>query len=554
MTTGQAAQRTLAEADALAEFDAVVVGAGFAGIYMLHRLRGLGFTARVIEAGTDVGGTWYWNRYPGARCDIESLSYQYSFDDSIQREWNWSERYATQPEILEYANFVADKFDLRRDMQFETRVTAATYDDASERWTVETDRGDRYSARFCIMATGCLSMSRLPEIPGRDRFEGESYHTGQWPHEGVDFSGKRVGVIGTGSSGIQSIPLIAEQADHVTVFQRTPNFSIPAHNHPLTPEQLASNKEEFQALRHEAERMAPARAGGQLEIPKAFDLSDEERAQRYEQLWEIGGVAFLGAAADLLIDERANETAANFVRGKIQEIVRDPEVAGVLSPDDHPLGTKRICVDTGYYQTYNRENTALINLRDTPIEEITHSGVRTTAEDFEFDAIVYATGFDAMTGALLAMDIRGRNGVSLRDEWAGGPKTYLGLQVVGFPNLFTITGPGSPSVLSNMLISIEQHVDWISDCLEFMRQGDLCTIEATPEAQDAWVAHVNEVGDRTLFPRANSWYVGANIPGKPRVFMPYVAGVGPYREKCDEVAANGYEGFVLDAPRTAAPA
>ncbi len=529
------------------EVDALIVGGGFAGMYMLHRMRQHGFTTQVIEAGTDVGGTRYWNRYPGARCDIESLSYQFSFADEIQQEWNWSERYATQPEILEYARFVADKFDLRSGIQFETRVTTAHYDDATARWNIETDQGDRFSARFCIMGTGCLSVPRLPDFPGLDAFEGNWVHTGEWPHEGVDFTGKRVGVVGTGSSGIQSIPVIAEQAKTVTVFQRTPNFSIPAHNAPLEQEQRDKNKAMFQDLRREAETFIPARAGGATQIPKAMDLNGEDRQQRYEQHWEMGGVAFMASYADLLVNKEANDTAADFVRTKIHEIVSDTDAADLLSPENHPLGTKRICVDTGYYDTFNRDNVTLVDVSDAPIEEITTAGIRTADAEYEFDTLVFATGFDAMTGALLAVDIRGRDGVSLRDVWADGPRTYLGLQVVDFPNLFTITGPGSPSVLSNMLISIEQHVDWISDVMEYMRERDVATIEATPEAQDAWVQHVSDLGEKTLYPLANSWYVGANIPGKPRVFMPYVAGVGTYRKRCDEIAAAGYEGFALTA-------
>jgi len=527
------------------DYDAVIVGGGFAGMYMLHKMRQLGFTSRVIEAGSDVGGTWYWNRYPGARCDIESLSYQYSFDDSIQQEWNWSERYATQPEILEYARFVADRFDLRSGMQFDTRVTAASYDEASARWNVDTDQGDHYTGRFLIAATGCLSVPRLPDFEGLDSFEGDWYHTGDWPHEGVDFTGKRVGVVGTGSSGIQSIPRIAEQAAAVTVFQRTPNFSVPAHNAPLTPEQRDENKQVFQKLRREAETMIPARAGGPTVIPKAFDLDDDARTERYQKMWDMGGVMFMASCADLLVNKDANDTAAGFVREKIHEIVSDEKVADLLSPHDHPLGTKRLCVDTGYYDTYNNENVSLVDIRNAPIEEITANGIRTADADYEFDTLVFATGFDAMTGALLNMNIQGRDGLRLNDVWEEGPRTYLGLQVVGLPNLFTITAPGSPSVLSNMLISIEQHVDWISDCLEYMRERDLGTIEATPDAQDAWVQHVNEVGDSTLYPQADCWYTGANIQGKPRVFMPYVAGVGPYRQKCDEVASAGYEGFAL---------
>ncbi|MGE3960766.1 MAG: flavin-containing monooxygenase [Dehalococcoidia bacterium] len=529
------------------EVDALIVGAGFAGMYMLYRMRELGFTSRVVEAGSDVGGTWYWNRYPGARCDIESLAYQYSFADEIQREWNWSERYAAQPELLSYAQFVADRFDLRRDMQFNTRVTTAHYHDATGRWDAETDQGDRFSARYLIMATGCLSVPRLPDYPGLEDFAGDWYHTGEWPHEGVDFTGKRVAVVGTGSSGIQSIPLIAEQAASLTVFQRTPNFAIPAHNRPLTQEQRDRNKEKFQELRREAEYFVPARAGGQSAIPRAFEVDAAGRDARYEDHWSMGGLMFMSAFADLLVDQGANDTASDFVRRKIHEIVKDPETAALLAAQDFPLGTKRLCVDTGYYDTFNRPNVQLVNLRPAPIERITPNGLKTTAGEYDFDAIVFATGFDAMTGALLAVDIRGRDGVSLRDEWKDGPRSYLGLQVAGFPNLFTITGPGSPSVLSNMLISIEQHVDFISDCLEFLRERGLGTIEATAEAQERWVDHVRDTGERTLYPLAASWYMGANIEGKPRVFMPYVAGVGIYRKKCDAIAAAGYEGFALSA-------
>ncbi|MQC18070.1 MAG: NAD(P)/FAD-dependent oxidoreductase [Chloroflexi bacterium] len=534
-----------ARSDGAIEVDALIVGAGFAGIYMLYRMRELGFSAQVIEAGSDVGGTWYWNRYPGARCDIESLAYQYSFADEIQREWNWSERYAAQPELLEYARFVTDRFALRDGMQFNTRVTTAHYNDATARWDIATDQGDRFSARFCIMATGCLSVPRMPQYPGLEDFEGDTYHTGEWPHDGVDFTGKRVGVIGTGSSGIQSIPLIAEQAASVTVFQRTPNFAIPAHNRPLTQAQRDRNKEVFQDLRREAENFVPARSGGPSAVPKALEVPPEERDERFQAHWDMGGLMYMAAFGDLLVNQEANDSAADFVRRKIHEIVEDQDVAAMLAAQDFPLGTKRLCVDTGYYETFNRETVSLVDIRTHPIEAITPRGLRTSDAEYEFDALVFATGFDAMTGALLAMDIRGSEGVSLRDEWQGGPRSYLGLQVAGFPNLFTITGPGSPSVLSNMLISIEQHVDWISDCLEYLRERGLTTIEATPEAQEAWVEHIRQLGEKTLYPLANSWYMGANIPGKPRVFMPYVAGVGPYRKRCDAVAAAGYEGFAL---------
>ena len=525
--------------------DAVVVGAGFAGMYMLHRLRELGLKVRVFEAGSDVGGTWYWNRYPGARCDVASINYSYSFSKELEQEWNWSERYSPQPEILEYAGHVADRFDLRRDMQFDTRVTSAVYDERERRWTVETDRGDKVSAQHVIMAVGCLSASKLPEIPGIDVFQGETYHTGHWPQEGVDLSGKRVAVIGTGSSAIQSIPIIAQQAGHLTVFQRTPNFSFPAHNAPLTKEDLDAVKAIYPAHREAARTSG---FGVPVDEPQhsALEVSDDERRARYEQAWQQGElVAMLVAYNDLITVKEANDTAAEFVREKVRSIVKDPAVAEILAPKDHPVGTKRPCLDTGYFETFNRDNVALVDLRRTPLQEITAAGIRTSEQDYEFDVIVFATGFDAMTGSLLAVDIRGRDGRSLRDKWAAGPRTYLGLASEGFPNLFMITGPGSPSVLSNMMVSIEQHVDWITDCIDHLRQQDLQTIEPTLEAEDAWVEHVNEAGNMTLYPQANSWYMGANVPGKPRVFMPYIGGVGVYREKCDQIAADGYEGFVL---------
>ena len=535
------------QSEAGTEFDAVIVGAGFAGMYMLHRLREQGFSARVYEAGEGVGGTWYWNRYPGARCDVESLEYEYSFSDDLQKNWNWTERYAQQPEILQYCNHVADKFDLRHDMQFDTRVTSAIYDEASDRWAIETDQGDRVSARFCIMATGCLSAGRVPDFEGRESFQGDWYHTGAWPHEKIDFSGKRVGVIGTGSSGIQAIPVIAEEADHVTVFQRTPNFSVPAEQVPLTPEQIRDHKENFtenkQAARETAFAMPLV-----VNEKAALEVSADEREREYEERWRTGGIGMLGAFSDILVDREANNTTAEFFHRKIHEAVEDPKVADLLSPTDHPVGTKRICVDTGYYQTYNRDNVTLIDISNDPIGAITPTGLRTSAGDeYEFDSIIYATGFDAMTGALLRVDIRGREGRTLGEAWEGGPRTYLGLSVAGFPNLFTITGPGSPSVLANMIVAIEQHVDWIAQCMTDLRERGLDTIEATLEAQDGWVQHVNEAADGTLWPQANSWYLGANIPGKARVFMPYVGGFNVYAEKCVEVVANGYEGFELAA-------
>lgn len=523
----------------------VVVGAGFAGMYMLHRLLELGLSARVYEAGTDVGGTWFWNRYPGARCDVMSMEYSYSFSKELEQEWEWTERYPTQPEILRYANHVADRFDLRRDIQFETRVTSAVFDEATNRWAITTDRGDDVSAQFCIMAVGCLSASKTPEVEGLENFQGRWYHTGHWPHEGVDFTGQRVGVVGTGSSAIQSIPIIAEQAAHLTVFQRTPNFSLPAKNALLEPGFQAEVKASYPERRQEARQSG---AGILVEVPdkSALEVTVEERDAKYAEGWEAGHlVKVLLAFNDLSTNKEANDTAAEFVRSRVREIVTDPEVAEMLCPKDYPIGTKRLCLDTNYYATFNREDVTLVDVRKAPIAEITTSGLRTADADYELDSLVFATGFDAMTGALLGVDIRGRDFKPLREKWAAGPRTYLGIGTAGFPNLFTITGPGSPSVLSNMMVSIEQHVEWIADCITFLAARGFAAIEATVEAEDAWVDHVSEVANATLFPSANSWYMGANVPGKPRVFMPYVGGVGVYREKCDDVAAKDYEGFSL---------
>jgi cation diffusion facilitator CzcD-associated flavoprotein CzcO len=524
-----------------ADFDAVVVGAGFGGLYMLHRLRQVGFSARVMEAGGGIGGTWYWNRYPGARCDIESLEYSYQFSPELQREWRWTERFATQPEILRYIEHVADRFDLRRDIQLDTRVTAARFDDATSTWTVETERG-RATARFCIMATGCLSSTNIPAFPGRETFAGATYHTGRWPHEGVDFTGKRVAVIGTGSSAIQSIPLIAEEAAHLTVFQRTPAYTIPAHNGPIDPDFLHEVMDDYAGFRARNAAL-PFGANFPLNDVMAIEATPEERERQYEARWQRGGLGFITAYGDLLLNRDANDTAADFVRGKIREIVRDPAVAEKLSPKQ-VLGCKRLCVDSGYYATFNRPNVTLVDVSETPIEAITPRGIRVGAVEYEVDCIVYATGYDAMTGALTNIDIRGSGGRSLREKWAAGPRTYLGLGTAGFPNLFIITGPGSPSVLSNMVPAVEQHANWIGDCLAYLRVNGRERIEATVEAEDAWVDHVNELASLTLYPACNSWYLGANVPGKPRVFMPYL-GFGPYVARCDEVAANGYEGFTL---------
>ncbi|MCK8786852.1 NAD(P)/FAD-dependent oxidoreductase [Roseomonas sp. NAR14] len=548
MSASQARPAPSAHAAPAEAFDAIIVGAGFSGLYQLHRLRdGLGLRAVVLEAGDGIGGTWYWNRYPGARCDSESYAYSYSFSKELEQEWEWSERYPEQPEIMRYLNHVADRFDLRRDIRLGTRVTAARFDGRENRWHVTTAQGGQLTAPFLITAVGCLSTANVPDIPGLESFAGEWYHTGQWPRGGVDFTGKRVGQIGTGSTGIQAAPVIAAQAAHLTVFQRTANYSIPARNAPLTEEQKRHIKANYDEIR----RITRASTNGHpfLISPRsALEATPEEREALYEAAWRHGGLQFRATFGDLLVDKAANDTASDFIRDKIRGIVKDPEVAEKLVPLDHPFATKRPPIDTEYFETFNRDNVLLVDVRADPIREITPRGVRTRDHEYPLDIIVFATGFDAMTGPLLAIDIRGEDGQSLREAWADGPRTYLGLQVAGFPNLFTITGPGSPSVLCNMPVAIEQHVDWVTDCIRHLRENRLARIEATGAATDRWVAHVNEVADATLLPLAgSSWYLGANVPGKPRVFMPYAGGMARYRTICDEVAAKGYEGFQLGA-------
>ena len=532
--------------------DAVVVGAGFAGMYQLYRLRELGLSTRVFEAGDGVGGTWYWNRYPGARCDVESMSYSYSFSPELEQEWTWTEKYPAQPEILRYANHVADRFDLLRDITFDTRVSSAIYDEARERWTVTTDTGETVDTQFLIMATGCLSHSKLPEVSGIERFQGPTYHTAHWPGDGVDFTGQRVAVIGTGSSGVQSIPIIASQAADLTVFQRTPAYSLAAKNRPLEQGEIDEMKANYRDWR------AAQRASG-FGVPiepatqSALEVSEEERRAKYQGAWDTGTLtAIIGGYTDTLADRAANDTAAEFVREKIRERVTDPDVAETLSPRSYPIGTKRPCLDTNYYETYNQPHVHLVDLRKTPLVGLTETGVQTSENSYDVDAVVFATGFDAMTGALRAIDVRGRNGVALKDKWGEGPRSYLGLAVAGFPNLFTVTGPSSPSVLSNMIVSIEQHVEWITDAIVHLRENGLTSIEATVEAEDGWVAHVEEVGNATLYPQADSWYMGSNVPGKPRVFMAYIGGVGPYRDLCTQVAVDGYQGFALTSALTPA--
>jgi cation diffusion facilitator CzcD-associated flavoprotein CzcO len=522
--------------------DIAVVGAGFAGMYMVHKARTLGLSVVAFEAGGDVGGTWYWNRYPGARCDVPSVEYSYQFDDALQQEWEWTERYAGQPEILRYAQHVADRFDLKQHIRFNTKVVGAAFTEGTGRWTVSTDDGDSYDAQFVVMATGNLSSTNVPALPGASSFAGRTFHTGSWPHEPVSFVGRRVGVIGTGSSALQAIPQIAEVASHLTVFQRTATFSAPAHNGPIDHEYVAEVKANYPDFRARNKRTQNAfgadnpRAAG-----RATAATDDERERILNERWELGGLMFLGAFNDVLRDRDANRLVAEFVHRKIDEIVHDPVVAAKLKPKQL-IGCKRLCADTDYYQTFNRPNVTLVDLRDEPIDRLMSSGVVAGGISHELNDLVYATGFDAMTGSLLRLDIRGRDGLTLHDAWHDGPVNYLGISVHGFPNLFTIMGPGSPSVLANMITGAEHHVEFIGDLISAMRAAGERVVEASADAQDAWVDHVNAVAAATLYPACNSWYLGANVPGKKRVFMP-LPGFPAYIDRCAEIVANGYAGF-----------
>jgi len=533
------------------ELDAVVVGAGFSGMYMLHKLREMGLSVRVYEKADDVGGTWYWNRYPGARCDSESHIYCYSFSEELRREWEWTERYPEQPEILEYLQFAADRLALRTDIQFETEITSATFDEDAGRWQVETDDGQTVSSQFFISAVGCLSEPYKPDFDGLGEYEGDWYHTARWPHEGVDLDGKRVGVIGTGSTGIQTIPEVAERAGHLTVFQRTPNYAIPARNRPLEAGEFEEIRENYDKIWEDAEY-------SWLGMPfdnehfTASGLDDEEVRRLLAKRWEQGGFRFLHTFDDILLNEETNEAVSEFIREKIRKRVNDPELAEKLVPTDHPYGSKRPPMDyNGYYETFNRDDVRLADVDENPIERFTADGIATTAEAFDLAIVIFATGFDAMTGALLAMDIEGRDGLTIDEKWAGGPRTYLGLGINGFPNLFTITGPQSPSVLTNMPVSIEQHVEFIADCIDYMRENDYDYIEASEQAEREWVAETNMVAGEMLFSEADSWYRGANVPGKPRVFTPYPGGLETYRRRCERIADDDYEGF--EFARSVAP-
>ena len=528
-----------------AQFDAIVIGAGVAGLYQLYRLRELGLSVRVYEAGTGVGGTWYWNRYPGARFDSESYTYGYSFSEELLQEWDWSEHFAGQPETERYLNHVADKFDLRRDIQFSTRVTSATYDEAKQCWQIRTNTGDRAQARFLITAIGVLSAPYIPDFAGRDSFEGASFHTAYWPKERLDFSAKRVGVIGTGATAVQLITEVAKDVGQLTVFQRTANYCAPLRNGPIDPETQQKIKASYPEI---FKRCRTTFAGflHDFDTRSALEVSEEERLARYEELWAQPGFAkWFGNFGDTMSNLEANATMTEFVRNKIRERVNDPVVAEKLVPKDHPWGTKRVPLESGYYEAYNRDNVVLIDLNETPIERITPKGIKTSAAEYECDVIIYATGFDAVTGAFTKIDIRGAGGRALKDKWADGPRTYLGLQTAGFPNLFTVVGPHNGATFCNIPRCIEQNVEWVTDCLRHMREHNYAQIVATPEAEDDWTAHVNEVAEGTLLLDTPSWFVGANIPGKKRTFLMYAGGSPAYRQKCDEVAAQDYAGFVL---------
>ena len=530
----------------LSRFDAIVIGAGIAGMYQLYLLRELGLSVRVYETGSDVGGTWYWNRYPGARFDSESYTYGYSFSEELLQEWEWSEHFAAQPETLRYCEYVADKFDVRRDIQFNTRVVAAAYDETENCWGIETDHGERVRARFLITAVGVLSASYIPDFEDIDSFEGEAWHTSLWPHEPVDFNGKRVGVIGTGATAVQLIPEVAKSVGHLTVFQRTANYCVPAGNGPIDPE----TQREIKASYPEIFKRCRETFGAFLhdfDTRSALDVPHEERQALYEELYPQPGFGmWLGNFYDIMTNNEANETVAEFVRNKIRERVKDPAVAEMLAPKDHAFGTKRVPLEHSYYEVYNQDNVLLVDIRESPIERITPQGVKTQDAEYEFDVIIYATGFDAITGALNRIDIRGEGGRALKDKWADGPRTYLGLQSAGFPNLFTIAGPHNGGTFCNVPRCLEQNVEWVTECIRYMRENDFKCIEATTEAEDAWTQHVYEIVEDTLIPQTGSWFMGANIPGKKRTFLMYAGGSPLYREKCEQVVANGYDGFTLE--------
>jgi len=525
--------------------DVIIIGSGFAGLYMLYKLKEINLDAIIIEKASGVGGTWFWNRYPGARCDIESIEYSYSFSEDLQQEWSWSNRYSDQSEILEYLNHVADKFNLRKHIVFNSTVLSATYKESINEWEIKTE-SDSYISKFCVMATGTLSSIKEPSFEGLEDFEGESYITGKWPHNEVDFKNKKVGIIGTGSSAVQSIPVIAEDAGNLTVFQRSPNYSIPANNRPLLDQEIKNAKSNYSQIRKNAKYTKAGIGYNQFEEKKILDFPKNYINEELDKRWDIGGQEiFTAGFTDVGIEPKANKIAADFVKSKIKEIVKDSSTAELLSPKDS-IGCKRLCADTNYFETYNRKNVELIDINSTPIKSITEKGLSTTNREFDFDILIFATGFDAMTGALLSIDITGKNNKKLKDKWKDGPRSYLGISISDFPNLFTVTGPGSPSVLTNMIVAIEQHVEWIFECINFLYKSHKNKIEANIQFENNWMDHIEDIASNTLRYTCNSWYVGANVPGKKRVFMPYAGGFGIYREKCDEIAENSYTGFIIN--------
>ena len=525
--------------------DAIVIGAGFGGMCIVHRLRSMGLSIRGIEAGGDVGGVWYWNRYPGARCDLMSIDYSYSFSEEIQQEWTWTEQFAAQPEILAYANFVADRLDLRKEFQFNTRVESVTFDDARRLWITTTDRGDTFEATYCIMASGPLSVPKGLDLAGAEDFKGELFHAAKWPHRAVDFTGKRVGVIGTGSTGIQIVPVVAEEAAELFVFQRTPSFTLPMRNKPLAPDYVAQVKRNYPALRASA-RNTPIGGFRPTSTRPLFSVTPEDRLELLEDAWRRGGLAFLGTFSDLLTNAEANEIVAEFVRGKISEVVEDPDTAERLKPRGYPIFARRPCLDTNYYESFNRSNVHLVDLLDDPIVRLTAHGVQTHTREIELDALILATGYDGLTGAMLAIDVKGRGGRRLSDKWREGARSYLGLAIEGFPNLFMICGANGPAALANIVTLNEQNTDWIAECIDYMRHNELATMEATVESEDQWMNTISELAEKSLMPKANTWYVGTNISGKPRTFSLYSGGFHKYRETCESATANQYRGFTFE--------
>ena len=532
---------------AITEVDCVVIGAGFSGLYATYRLSQQGLSLRCFDAGVDVGGVWNWNRYPGATVDVLSRDYSYSFSDDLQREWQWGMRYSRQPEIVAYQQYVVERFNLRRLMQFETRVTATIFDEATDRWEVQTDRGDVLSARYIIMACGHLSSPNQPDIPGFDKFKGETYHTGYWPREQVDFAGKRIGIIGTGSSGIQAITSIAPLAGHLTVFQRTPHFSLPINNATTESEvedAFKTTYPEYRAMLRRDFRGVFFMAG--TPMPSALAISPEEREAVYEELWTMGGPGFLrNSFQDIMVSEEANDTCADFVRNKIGKIVKDPIVAEKLKPRGYPIGTKRICLDEGYYETFNRDNVTLVDIKSDPIERFTEVGIVVAGHEYPLDTVVFATGYDAFTGSLFKINIRGRNGVTLQEKWADGPVNYLGLMISDFPNFFNLQGPGSPSIFANVVSGTEQQVNWVADAIGYLGKNSYVSIETTPHAERGWLTYCDDIVKDTLFAKAQSWWVGTNVPGKKRFFYAFAGGYQDYAAKCQASADAGYLGFKL---------